>query len=119
MWKKYLIDLVKNEFFVKWNLRINWDLSNEKWLLDELANFKMSEKWRFEAKKGKDDQVNAMMIWVFAAYRAFLREGLLMQDRRSTLTREEIIQEHLDKTAMLIDQEKYDKNMAYIYANFW
>lgn len=117
--KKYLVDLVKNEFFVKWNLRLNADLTNDKWLIDELANFKMSDKGRFEAKKGKDDQVNAMMIWVFAAYRAFLREWLLTQDRRSTLTREEIIQEHLDRETASAQMEEHDKTMAYIYANFW
>ncbi len=117
--KKHLIDLVKNEFFVKWNIRINWNLSNDKGLIDELANFKMSDKGKFEAKKWKDDQVNAMMIWIFAVYRAFLREWLLNQDRRSTLTREDIIQEHLDREHANKEQEEYEKNMAYIYANFW
>jgi hypothetical protein len=117
--KKYLVDLSRNEFFLKANIRLSGSLSNEGWLIDELAEFKKSEKGRYEAKRGKDDQVNAMMIALFTAYQAFLKEEYIWQDKRGTMSREERIDLLRERIEQQEEQERQDRIMWYIYAEFW
>lgn len=118
-WKKYLVDLARNDFFYKANIRIANELSNEWWLIDEMAEFKQTEKWRFEAKKWKDDQVNAMMVWLFAAYINFLKDDFINQDKKASFNRDDYISIKIEEQELKVEQDYEDMVNAYIVAEFW
>lgn len=117
--KKYLVDLARNDFFYKANIRIANELSNEWGLIDEMAEFKQNEKWRFEARKGKDDQVNAMMVGLFAAYINFLKEDFINQDKKAWFNREDYISLKIEEDKLKVEQDYEDMVNAYIIAEFW
>lgn len=117
--KKYLVDLARNDFFYKANIRIANELSNEWWLIDEMAEFKQTEKWRFEAKKWKDDQVNAMMVWLFAAYINFLKDDFINQDKKASFNRDDYISIKIEEQELKVEQDYEDMVNAYIVAEFW
>jgi len=117
--KKYLVDMTKNEFFNKFNLRISSKLNNDKGLVDELSEFREASNGKMQARKGKDDQVNAMMVALFAIYQYQLKDIYTNIDKRWMLDKEERYQRLIDAQDEREEEERRDKIMNHIYAHFW
>lgn len=79
--KKRLVTMVQEEFFKKSTIMFNWELNVDWWLIEEIANFKYWNKWKIEwAKKKADDQVNAMMIALFAVWKWYVSDKFSVSD---------------------------------------
>ena len=77
--KKYMVKITRDSFFNKGNIVLDASLEWDKWLLDELENYKCIN-WIYKAAKGKDDQVAAMMFVVIYAYEMVLKDSYRKED---------------------------------------
>lgn len=119
--KKFLVQMCKDEFFRKGNVLFSADLWWEKWLFEELTNFKLQENLKFQsAWRKKDDQVNAMMIAMYYArytelkYVNFDSERFMGAKWRESKIR--LIQMEREYEAKKWDIEE---TLNTIYADFW
>jgi hypothetical protein len=77
--KKYLVKVARDYFFNKGNIILDAWLESDKWLLEELEQYK-SIWWTYKAAKGKDDQVAAMLFVCVYAYEMVLKDSYRKED---------------------------------------
>jgi len=119
VWKQYFVNLLKDEFFMKNNIRfwpwLDWDGG----LLDELSKFKRKSNGKYEASKWKDDQVNALMIAIFVLYKTHVEWNVSYLNRLQWMTLDERLEASNQKRIEKEDYERYVMNTATIIADFW
>lgn len=120
--KQYLANLAKDEYFIRWNIYFSHLLKEEKWLLEEIKNFRLNENGKLEGKnKRKDDAVCAMMMWIFLCHREWLSDELQKEEVFSSITAEERVIRYNATFTNAVNKEdkRFDEVMNQIYSNYW
>lgn len=115
--KNKLISITRDEFFLKNNIIFSSTLDIEEWIITELWNFKQSKTTIEYAKNVTDDQVDAMMISLFAIYRSILK-NIKPSDIPWMLSPEERYDNFLISESWKVDMEEYEKKMSHIVNRF-
>ena len=113
IWKRRLVTMVQEEYFKKWIIMFDWDLNTDWWLIEEISNFKYGNKWKIEwAKKKPDDQVNAMMVALFALRQWYIKDKFSVYDIAWHLSVDQrydnVIMRRREQQQMIPDQQVSD-----------
>lgn len=117
--KRYLVNMTKDEFFLRGNLLFSSRLSSEdKSLLDEIKYFKRKSNGKYEATSWKDDKVNAMMLSLYAAYITWIKQDVDRQDYVWWMSRDEIMDRRIMERQIMEENKQREDAVAAIYADF-
>jgi len=84
--KSYLVNLMKDEFIAKANIKFNSSLHKELWLFEEMDNFKMKDNWSYAGTNWyKDDQIAAMLMALYVSYNYFLKDEFAKTENRNEM----------------------------------
>lgn len=116
--KAHLVSITKDEYFIKNNI-IFWPWLDVDWgLIEELWNFKRKSNGKYEAVKGKDDQVNGMMMALFALYKEYIEADISNKTKIWWMTVEERYDRILVERQEQEQHKEYLKNTAKIFSSF-
>lgn len=117
--KERMITIVQDEFFKKGNIIFSDILDIEWGLIEEIGNYKRTNRWGAKGTGLKsDDQVSAMIMALFALYRWHVKN--ISPIVTAGLDRaEERYDAFLTSQQGNIDMEEYERQTAKIVSNFW
>lgn len=117
--KEKMIQIAQDEFFKKSKIIFSNDLDIDWWLIEEISNFKRNNKWAAQwQKKQPDDQVNGMIMALFALYWSFIKNNTLTETVRWDITVDERYDKVLVNRANYVDQDEYKTKVVKIFNNF-
>ena len=125
--KWVIVDIVKT-FFNRGAVRIPEYLDVDEWIFDELANFQATKnentgKIKYQAIKGKDDQVMALCYLLYFLHENWLKDEFAMVDVREKETKNlntEELGEYLeDQRRMRYKDATMDKAYMELFGMYW
>lgn len=118
--KKRLVTIIQDEYFKKWCIIFDWNLDIEDGLIEEISNFKRWTRWKIEwAKKQPDDQVNAMMVALYALFDSYLRDKFTPKQMAWWVSQEQRIDEVIMRKESQATQAERESHITYIINNYW
>lgn len=119
-WKSYLVNLMKDEFIAKANIKFNSMLHKELWLFEEMDNFKMKENWAYAWTNWyKDDQIAALLMALYVSYHYFLKDEFAVTENRNEVKDEDYWTYEKDLEREQQEYELQDEEISQLINYSW